>query len=205
MSIWNRLFSHKEIAVAAALAVSGYAGAAVTTWNCELSIPANSTGYFINVDARTYGTANVTGWDLQIYADSTAPSIVFYCATNAGIQRGTPPFGLPAANLPADTVVGSTSPMTLGGPIQATFSTGGQQSGGVWYLNAVNYFGFKFQGADGFVHYGYGKMTVGANANVRTLNFLTYETTPGVGLIVPAPGVLAMVGVAGLTRARRRR
>ena len=204
MSIWNRLFGHMGIAVVGALAASGCAGAAVTTWNCNLSIPANSTGYFINVDARTFGTANVPGWDLQIYSDSAAPSIVFYCATNAGIQKGTPPFGLPAANLADCTVVGPSSPMTLGGPLEATFSV---PTNGVWYLNAVNYFGFKFQAADGFVHYGYGTMTVGANANIRTLNSLTYDTTPGVAVTVecPAPGALALVGLCGLSGKRRRR
>jgi MYXO-CTERM domain-containing protein len=49
-------------------------------------------------------------------------------------------------------------------------------------------------------------MTVGANANTRTLNYLEYETTPGAPAIVaPAPGVLAIAGLCGLTRSRRRR
>jgi hypothetical protein len=173
-----------------------------------LSIPANTTGYFLNVDARTYGTSGVTGWDLQIYSNAASPSIVFYYATGAGVRSGSAPFYMPAANLPDGTLVSASSFFTTinDGATPATFASGGQTSGGVWFTNAVNYFGFKFIGGSGSVHYGFGKMTVGANANTRTLNYLEYETVPGVGVIVaPAPGVIAMAGLCGLARSRRRR
>jgi MYXO-CTERM domain-containing protein len=49
-------------------------------------------------------------------------------------------------------------------------------------------------------------MTVGANANTRTLNYLEYETVPGTAATVaPAPGVLGLAGLCGLARSRRRR
>jgi hypothetical protein len=208
MSICNRLFSHSVLAVSAAAAISGVSSAAVSRWDCNLSIPANTTGYFLNVDARTYGASGVGGWDLQIYSNAASPSIVFYYATGAGVRSGAAPFYMPAANLPDGTLVSSTSFFTTinDGATPATFASGGQTSGGVWFTNAVNYFGFKFIGGTGSVHYGFGKMTVGANANTRTLNYLEYETVPGVGVIVaPAPGVIAMAGLCGLARSRRRR
>jgi hypothetical protein len=207
MSICNRLFSHTVLAVSAAAAISGVSSAAVSRWDCNLSIPANTTGYFLNVDARTYGTSGVAGWDLQIYSNAASPSIVFYYATGTGVQSGPSPFLLPAANLPEGTLVSASSYFTsiADGASTTTFANGSLTTGGVWNLNAVNYFGFKFIGGGGAVHYGVGKMTVGATANVRTLNYLEYETVPGVGLVVPAPGALALVGLCGLARSRRRR
>ena len=205
MSICNRFVVHTVLAVSAALTLSGAANAAVSRWDCNLVIPASATGYFLNVDAKTYGTSNVTGWDLQISSDGAAASVAFIAATGAGIQKwGSPSFQ--AGNLPVDTFTGPLSTFSLGGPYQATFSVAGQTNyEGMWNFNAVNYFGFKFTATDGYTHHGFGKMTVGANANVRTLNYLEYETVPGVGLVVPAPGALALVGLAGLGGKRRRR
>jgi hypothetical protein len=208
MSICNRLFSHTLLAVTAAVSLSGMASAAVSRWDCNLSIPANTTGLFFNVDSRTSGASNVPGWDLQIYSNAASPSIVFNVSAGSGVQAGPSPFYMPVANLSGGTTVSAASYFTTfsDGANAATFASGGATSGGVWYLNAVNYFGFKFIGGEGGVHYGTGKMTVGANANTRTLNYLEYETVPGVGVIVaPAPGVLAMAGLCGLARSRRRR
>jgi hypothetical protein len=207
MSICNRLFSHTAIAVGAAVSLAGTANAEVVRWDCNLSIPANTTGLFFNVSANTYGTSNVNGWDLQIYSNAASPSIVFYYATGAGVQSSAAPFYTPAANLPDGTLVSSSAFFTTiaDGATPATFAGGGPTTGGAWFRNAVNYFGFKFIAGDGLVHYGFGQMTVGATANVRTLNYLAWETVPGVGLVVPAPGALALAGLCGLARSRRRR
>jgi len=207
MSICYRLFSHTAIAVGAAVSLAGTANAAVVRWECNVSIPANTTGLFFNVSANSYGTSNVTGWDLQIYSNSSTPSIVFNLANFAGLQSGAAPFYLPAANLPEGTLVSASAFFTTStdGATPATFAGGGPTTGGAWFRNAVNYFGFKFQANDGFVHYGFGQMTVGATANVRTLNYLEWETVPGVGLVVPAPGALALAGLCSLARSRRRR
>jgi hypothetical protein len=208
MSICNRLFSHTLLAVSAAVSLSGMASAAVSRWDCNLSIPASTTGLFFNVDARTSGASNVPGWDLQIYSNAASPSIVFYYATGAGVAAGSAPSYLPAANLAPGTVVGASTFFTTSsdGATPATFYGSGPSAVGMWYVNAVNYFGFKFIASDGYVHYGTGKMTVGANPNTRTLNYLDYETVPGAPITVaPAPGVLAIAGLCGLARSRRRR
>ena len=208
MSICNRLFSHTLLAVSAAVSLSGMTSAAVSRWDCNLSVPANTTGLFFNVDARTSGTSNVPGWDLQIYSNAASPSMVFNVSAGTGVQAGPSPFYMPVANLSGGTTVSAASYFTTisDGANAATFASGGATSGSVWYLNAVNYFGFKFIAADGYVHYGTAKMTVGANANTRTLNYLEYETTPGAAATVaPAPGVLAIAGFCGLARSRRRR
>ena len=210
MSICNRLLSHTLLAVTAAVSLSGMACAAVSVWDCNLTIPANTTGLFFNVDTRTSGTSNVPGWDLQIYSNAASPSIVFFYATGAGVAAGSAPSYLPAANLAPGTVVGASTFFTTSsdGATPATFYGSGPSAIGMWFVNAVNYFGFKFTASDGYVHYGVGQMTVGANANVRTLSYLAYETIPGAPIPVPpipAPGVLAIAGLCGLARSRRPR
>jgi hypothetical protein len=88
-------------------------------------------------------------------------------------------------------------------------STFGNTASGVanggWQLNAANYFGFRFLGGDAATHYGFGKMTIGATMGVRTLNFVSFESTAATGIsVVPAPGAIALLGLAGLVGRRRR-
>jgi len=74
-------------------------------------------------------------------------------------------------------------------------------------LNAANAFGFRFTAADGLTHYGYGIMTVGATMGVRTLTSVSYESVAATGIAVvaaPAPGALAVLGLAGFASRRRR-
>ena len=76
---------------------------------------------------------------------------------------------------------------------------------GGWTLNASNYFGFRFLAGDGQIHYGFGRMDVGASESVRTVAFVSYESTPGASITVPGPGALAFLGWAiGSRRPRRR-
>jgi MYXO-CTERM domain-containing protein len=74
-------------------------------------------------------------------------------------------------------------------------------------LNANNFFGFRFVGADSLTRYGYGVMAIGANMGTRTLVSLSYETVAGTGIevgAIPAPGAIALLGLAGLAGRRRR-
>jgi hypothetical protein len=76
---------------------------------------------------------------------------------------------------------------------------------GLWKENANNIFGFRFLNAQNQVRYGYGVMYIGANALERTLVSLSYETT-GLSIVaVPAPGAVALAGLAGLVGGTRRR
>ena len=52
--------------------------------------------------------------------------------------------------------------------------------------------------------YGFGVMRVGAVVGDRTLLSVSYENS-GAAITVPAPGALALLGVAGLAGTRRRR
>ena len=195
----NRLVKHFGVASAAAL-VAGAANAAVVTWNCNLVVPNNIDGQYINVEAQTFASAAglVTGWDLNPYGTSTTAMSWFAAAAPSGCVMGLGQGGTTSAvaSLSAGTLVGAAS--TYG-------NTASSVTAGGWVLNAANYFGFRFLAAGGTTHYGFGKMTIGATMGVRTLNFVSYESVAGGAIsVIPAPGAIALLGLAGLCGRRRR-
>jgi hypothetical protein len=194
----NRLVKHFGVAAAAATLV-GAANAAIVTWNCNLVIPNNIDGQYINVETQVSGSAAglVAGWDLNPYGTSTTNMSWFGAAAPTGCVTGLGQGGttVAVASLSAGTLVSAAS--TFG-------TTASSVTAGGWMLNAANNFGFRFLGADGLTHYGYGVMTMGATMGVRTLTSLSYESTAATGIIVPAPGAIALLGLVGLTGRRRR-
>ena len=195
----NRLVKHFGAAAAAATLV-GAANAAIVTWNCNLVIPNNIDGQYINVETQVAGSAAglVAGWDLNPYGTSTTAMSWFAAAAPSGCVMGLGQGGTTnaVASLSAGTLVSSAS--TFG-------NTASSVTAGGWMLNAANYFGFRFLGADALTHYGFGKMTVGATMGVRTLNFVSFESTAGASInVIPAPGAIALLGLVGLTGRRRR-
>ena len=201
MSISNRLEKHFAVCAAAVATVAcvGTANAAIVTWNANLVIPNNIDGQYINVETQTAGSAagNVAGWDLNPYGTSTTAMSWFAAAAPSGCVTGLGQGGttVAVASLSVGTVVSSAS--TFG-------NTASSVTAGGWKLNQANYFGFRFLGADALTHYGWGIMTVGATMGVRTLTSVTFETTAATGVTIPAPGALALLGLAGLATRRRR-
>ena len=202
MRISNRF--EKHIVAAATVAMSAAAAnAAIVTWNANLIIPNNIDGQYINVEAQTFGSAAglVAGWDINPYGTSTTTMSWFAAAAPSGCVTGLGQGGttIAVANLSNGTLVSAAS--TFG-------NTASGVANGGWVLNAANYFGFRFLAAAGTTHYGYGVMTVGATMGVRTLTTISYESVAATGISVvhiPAPGALALLGVAGLAGVRRRR
>ena len=199
MRISNRF--EKHIVAAATLAMTAAAAnAAIVTWNANLVIPNNIDGQYINVETQTAGSAagNVAGWDLNPYGTSTTAMSWFAAAAPSGCVMGLGQGGATAAvaSLSGGTLVSSAS--TFG-------NTASSVTAGGWVLNSANYFGFRFVGADAGTHYGWGIMTVGATMGARTLTSVTFETTAGASVVVaPAPGALALLGLAGFASRRRR-
>ena len=193
----NRLVKHFGAAAAAATLV-GAANAAVVTWNCNLVIPNNIDGQYINVEAQTFASAAglVTGWDLNPYGTSTTAMSWFAAAAPSGCVMGLGQGGTTVA-------VASLSNGTLVSAASTFGNTASSVTAGGWVLNAANCFGFRFLGADALTHYGFGRMTIGTTMGVRTLNFVSFESTAGASVTVclPAPGAIALLGLVG----RRRR
>ncbi|RLS92159.1 MAG: hypothetical protein DWI12_11925 [Planctomycetota bacterium] len=195
----NRLVKHFGAAAAAATLV-GAANAAVVTWNCNLVIPNNIDGQYINVETQVAASAAglAAGWDLNPYGTSTTAMSWFAAAAPSGCVMGLGQGGTTSAvaSLSAGTLVSAAS--TFG-------NTASSVTAGGWVLNSANYFGFRFLGADALTHYGFGQMTIGATMGVRTLNFVSFQTTAATGInVIPAPGAIALLGLAGLCGRRRR-
>ena len=204
MMLSNRLVKHFGAAAAAATVVGG-ANAAIVTWNLNLVIPNDIDGAYINIAAQTSGTAGgaTAGWDInpygigamQFFASTAAPNpLSTYVRTQA---TGGP------SSLAGGTVIGASSVFV--NSTSAVITSAGVGSNG-WTLNATNYFGFRFWNeSTSAINYGYGAMQVGANAGTRTLLFIEYGNAGESVTVVPAPGAMALVGLAGLAARRRRR
>jgi MYXO-CTERM domain-containing protein len=116
-----------------------------------------------------------------------------------------------AGNLALGTVIGAAGSYNTLTSNVMTNATGG------WQYGANNIIGFRFVAASGQTHYGWMRFAVGAigsaglpnNAPTRTVVDYAYERVAGesiaAGETIPAPGALALLGVAGLAGARRRR
>ena len=192
----NRLAKHFGAAAAAAVVV-GAANAAIVHWEVNLVVPANIDGLYMNVEAQTTGTAggSVAGWDINPYS---ATSLTWFNATGTGMLRYPGVTTGSAGSLAAGTSVDGAGSYGSGASVFGA-------AAGNWTLNASNYFGFKFLAADGLTHYGYGRMDVGSAATIRTVAFIDIESTAGQAIsVVPAPGAIALLGLAGLAGRRRR-
>ena len=195
----NRLAAHFAVA-AVATVVAGAAQAAIVHWDANLVIPNNIDGQYINVETRVAASAAglAAGWDLNPYGTSTTAMSWFAAAAPSGCVMGLGQGGTTSAvaSLSAGTLVSSAS--TFG-------NTASSVTAGGWVLNSNNYFGFRFLGADALTHYGWGIFSIGATMGVRTLVSVEFETTAGASVTVaPAPGAIALLGLAGLAGRRRR-
>jgi len=215
MNISSRLEKHFAVA-AAAVAVAGAANAAIVVWNVGAVVPASIDGLYVNVETQqavTTAGSTLPGWDLNPYG-GTNLSFFWSGSTNgssAGVRLNTVAGGTTSGSTLSNLALGfSIGAQLIGGTSGASFGGGSPSftttAQGKWTLNAVNYFGFRFTNAAGQVRYGWGSMQMGANAATRTLLTIAYEDSGGsiqVGA-VPAPGAIALLGVAGLVSRRRR-
>lgn len=202
-------------------ALCGAGGALTTTANAAiiatpgvspstpLNVPANIDGVYINVITGGTGIsgAGTAGWDINPYSATAMQFFSPGAPAGGAILRFPGSALVTAGNQTLGTLVdaagaynGSTAAVTFGA------------AAGNWALNASNYFGFRFLNEDnGQVHYGWGRMDVGATATTRAVAELYFEDQAGVGIPVGATGIpeptgsLLAAGAAGLLTLRRRR
>lgn len=201
----RRLETHLAASVAVAAAASA-AQAVVITWNCNLAIPSNLDGFYINVAAQTFGTSatSTPGWDINPYGSGTLSFFASAASPNPTTTYVRTQASGGPSSLALGTVISGASTFT--NSTAAVITSAGAVSNG-WQLNSINYFGFRFNPGTtvGEVRYGYGVMQVGATAATRTLLSISWEDSGGAITVVPAPGALALIGAAGLVGGRRRR
>jgi MYXO-CTERM domain-containing protein len=201
-----------HFAAAAALCAAGAANAAVVysgavNFVCAIDID----GTYINVETAqlTNGPGSgVPGWDVNPYRASSGSGMNFFSPTGGGMVSAAAGVGS-AINLAGGASIGSTSNFSSS-TATVVFGSGAGQ----WQYGTTNIVGFRFVGADGQTRYGWMRFLMGAqpvsgNLVTRTVVDFAYESVAGASILagdtgIPAPGALALLGVAGLASRRRR-
>ncbi|MBI1304131.1 MAG: hypothetical protein GC172_10135 [Phycisphaera sp.] len=200
-SLSNCVGSLALVAVIAPLGAGGSAGAAmVYNGNIKAAIPSTGGGLYVDIDnGFTTSTTAMAGWDLNIVGLTGDLSLT-------GPEGALNLLRFPASSGPsagrfaggAGSVVDASGSYGAGSVV---FGTGA----GEWRVSGTNYFGFRFT-IDGATHYGWGMINIHPTGWAR-LDALAYETDAGVATYVsnlPAPGAIALLGLAGLAGRRRR-
>ena len=211
MRISNRFEKHIVAAAAVAMGAAAAANAAVVysgvlNFACAVDID----GAYINVETGLLSNGpgtGVPGWDVNPY--SSGGGMNFFNSTGGGQMRYPGVTTGPAGNLALGTSIGSTGSFNT-----ATTAVVFGSAAGNWQYSAENVIGFKFVGADTLTHYGWMRFLMGAagssgTAATRTVVDYGYESTAGASILagagaVPAPGALALLGLAGFASRRRR-
>jgi MYXO-CTERM domain-containing protein len=209
MRISNRFEKHIVAAAAVAMGAAAAANAAIVysgviNFVCAVDID----GAYINVQTNTLSNGpggGVPGWDVNPYSSSGGMN--FFNSTGGGQMRTPGQIAGAAGNLALGTVVGSTGSYNTSTSNVYANATGG------WQYSAENIIGFRFVAAAGTTHYGWMRFAMGAagssgTAMTRTVVDYAWNDVAGGSVeagLVPAPGALALLGVAGLAGARRRR
>ncbi len=215
MSISNRLSNHFALAAVATAAVAATSNAAVVysgvvNFACAVDID----GCYINVETNTLSNgpgAGVPGWDVNPY--STSGGMNFFNSTGGGQMRRAGVTTGTAGNLAVGTEIGAAGSFNTGtGNVYGTTAATGLAGG--WTYSSENIIGFKFVAAAGTTHYGWMRFLMGAAGSsgtsmTRTVVDFGFESTAGASILagagaVPAPGALALLGLAGLATRRRR-
>ena len=207
----SRLEKHIVAAAAVAAGVAASANAAivysgVVNFSCAIDID----GTYINVQTGqlTNGPgAGVPGWDVNPYRSTSGSGMNFFSPTGGGMVSAAAGVGS-ALNLAAGTLIGSASNFSSSTATIAFGSAAGQ-----WQYASNNIVGFRFVSSAGTTHYGWMRFLMGSqpatgNLVTRTVVDFGYESVAGASIeagAVPAPGALALLGVAGLAGTRRRR
>jgi MYXO-CTERM domain-containing protein len=219
----GRLRGHFAACAAGAVVVMGGASTASAqiAWSgiIDQNIPSTSNGLYLNVVNyflsggssgwnTTGGTGTtVPGWDVNPFSSS---GLSFFSPPSSGslfvggvyMRTSTALFG--ASNLAFNTAIGDG----------ALWSSGGAQTTGSNPFNlnsSENLVGFRFfNEAGGTIHYGWMRIELAGalNAQPRALVEFAFELTPGASIgagVIPAPGAIALLGLAGLAGSRRRR
>ena len=205
----NRLAKHFGAAAAAAVVVGSANAAIVYSGVVNFACAIDIDGTYINVETAqlTNGPgAGVPGWDVNPYRSNTGSGMNFFSPTGGGMVSAAAGVGS-ALNLAAGTLIGSTSNFSSSTAAIAFGAAAGQ-----WQYGTNNLVGFRFVSAAGTTHYGWMRFLMGAqpatgNLVTRTVVDFAYESNAGASIgagAVPAPGAIALLGLAGLAGRRRR-
>lgn len=125
----------------------------------------------------------------------------------------------PTPRLAAGAIIGVDTDVITNGAAANFYEIGRARTGlgADWWKNnnagplgnggTGGYFGFKFVAASGTTHYGWMRLSIGSTSATSAIVDYAYESTAGQSIgagAVPAPGALALLGLAALATRRRR-
>jgi MYXO-CTERM domain-containing protein len=205
----NRLAKHFGAAAAAAVVVGSANAAIVYSGVLNFACAIDIDGTYINVETAQLSNgpgAGVPGWDVNPYRSTTGSGMNFFSPTGGGMVSAASGVGS-ALNLAGGASIGSTSNFSSS---TATIAFGA--AAGQWQYGANNLVGFRFVSSAGTTHYGWMRFLMGSqpasgNLVTRTVVDFAYESVAGASIgagVVPAPGAIALLGLAGLAGRRRR-
>jgi len=206
----NRLAKHFGAAAAAAVVVGSANAAVVYSGVINFVCAVDIDGCYINVQTNTLSNgpgSGVPGWDVNPY--SSGGGMNFFNSTGGGQMRYPGVTAGPAGNLALGTSIGSTGSFNT-----ATTGVVFGSAAGNWQYSAQNIIGFRFVASAGTTHYGWMRFAMGAAGSsgtsmTRTVVDYGWESVAGTSIaagagIIPAPGAIALLGLAGLVGRRRR-
>ncbi len=202
----NKHFVACAAVVAGTAAVASQSADAAIVWSgaVNINIPSTTAGVYANLanGANAITPAGAPGWDINAWSSST---LNFYVGGMVAGQRTdfVAATTTSTANLAFNTLISGASTLTTG--------TGTITTTGLALNSSNNLFGFRFyhEGAGAF-RFGWIRISLGATAAAQPRAIVEYayeDTGAGIGAgVVPGPGALAVLGLAGVAcRGRRRK
>ena len=212
MSMSNRLTNHFALAAVATAAVAATSNAAVVySGIINFVCAVDSDGCYINVETNVLSNGvytDVPGWDVNPFRPASGSGMAFFGSSGGAMVGLTT--NSTAAKLATGTAIGASSTFAINSTNSVTFGS----AAGNWQYGSENLVGFRFVSSAGTTHYGWMRFLMGSqpstgNLVARTVVDYGYESVAGTSILagagIPAPGALALLGVAGLAGARRRR
>jgi len=211
MNLLNKLDKHFAAAAAATVVASGAQAAIVYSGVVNIAIPLNIDGVYLNMVTGATGTsgAGTAGWDINPYSSTGLtwflPSTP---AASHGLVRGAGSSTTQVDNLGG---AGFYLSYLIDGAASQSYGAGTNQTTGTTafvFNSSNNIVGLRFfNESTGAINYGWMRLSLSAGFNTtRSIVEYAYENS-GTGIIagnIPAPGALAVLGLAGLAGRRRR-
>jgi hypothetical protein len=207
-ALCGRLRGHFAACAAGAVVVMGGASTASAqiVWSgiVNLNVPSTFDGVYLNVVTGQTASGSFAGYDVNPYGTTSLLWFSPASTTTGGFARGAGSSATLVDNLAFGSIIDAT----------LSYGNGGSETTGVTAFNlnsSENLVGFRFLNEDtGAVHFGWLRIELGANGGVQPRNIVewAYESQAGVGIaagVIPAPGAIALLGLAGLAGSRRRR
>ena len=194
------------IVLASLSGAASIAHASVIVVPANLAIPVTPAGLFINIETGISSTtaSGAPGWDINVGGTS---SLNFVSPGGYNFVRlNLAPMSAGPSNVGGVFTISNSMP-------SASWITGGASNG---FINnsSANFVGFQFVGNDSSTHFGWMQFSIGASVTGSDRKIVSYAyntesiMTPGgnsiVTPIIPAPGALALLGIAGFASRRRR-